>query len=102
MEKITVACERRHGMAHLSEFISLEELVDKTAKASSEATEIPTSKSLIRFQFAHRNLMQNPHLTLQENLMYSIKFNGTNFALIIKLIIFATLNSDILKKWQKK
>ena len=40
VEKITVADERRHGMAHLSEFISLEELVDKTAKASSEATEI--------------------------------------------------------------
>ena len=64
MEQITVADERRHGMAHLSEFISLEELVNKTAKACPEGTEIP-SKRLIRLQFAPRNpyaiLMQNFH-----------------------------------------
>ena len=54
VEKITAADERRHGTAHLSEFISLEELVDKTAKCCPEGTAIP-SKSLVRLQFAPRN-----------------------------------------------
>ena len=54
VEQITVADERCHGMAHLSEFISLEEYVDKTAKACPEGTEI-SSKSLLLLQFASRN-----------------------------------------------
>ncbi|VDH89562.1 Hypothetical predicted protein [Mytilus galloprovincialis] len=54
VEKITIADDRRHGTAHLSEFISLEELVEKTAKCCPEGTAIP-SKSLVRLQFAPRN-----------------------------------------------
>lgn len=54
VEKITAADDRRHGTAHLSEFISLEEMVEKTAKSCPEGTDIP-SKSLVRLQFAPRN-----------------------------------------------
>ena len=54
VEDITAADDRRHNMAHLSQFISLRELMEQADKACPEGTPIP-SKSLVRLQFAPRN-----------------------------------------------
>ncbi len=49
--KISAADERRHNIAHLSEFISLDEMIEK---AQQQCTPIP-SKSLVHLQFSPRN-----------------------------------------------
>lgn len=54
VEDITAADERRHNIAHMSEWISLSDLIEKAAEKCPEATPIP-SKSLVRLQFAPRN-----------------------------------------------
>ncbi|XP_033753387.1 uncharacterized protein LOC117336839 [Pecten maximus] len=54
IENITAADDRRHGVAHLSEFISLKEMITKAKNECPEGTPIP-SKSLVRLQFAPRN-----------------------------------------------
>ena len=54
IDSITAPDERRHGEAHLSEWISLGELIENTAEKCPEGTLIP-SKSLVRLQFTPRN-----------------------------------------------
>lgn len=54
VEEITAADERRHNIAHLSEWLSLGELVEKTKEKCPAGTPIP-SKSLVRLLFAPRN-----------------------------------------------
>ncbi|XP_041378644.1 uncharacterized protein LOC121390784 [Gigantopelta aegis] len=51
VENIAAADDRRHGTAHMSEFISLEEMINKARDVCPEGTPIP-SKSLVRLQFA--------------------------------------------------
>ena len=54
VEEISAADERRHNIAHLSEFISLDEMIDKAQQQCPDGTPIP-SKSLVRLQFSPRN-----------------------------------------------
>ncbi|CAG2185017.1 unnamed protein product [Mytilus edulis] len=54
VEEVTAADERRQGNAHLSEWISLNDLMERTKDKCPENTQIP-SKSLVRLQFAPRN-----------------------------------------------
>jgi hypothetical protein len=54
VEQVTAADDRRHKEAHLSEWLSLEELVKQTSEKCPPETPIP-SKSLVRLQFAPRN-----------------------------------------------
>ncbi|WAR27046.1 hypothetical protein MAR_012750 [Mya arenaria] len=54
VEEVTAADERRHNTAHLSQWISLSDMIDMAAKRCPENTPIP-SKSLVRLQFAPRN-----------------------------------------------
>lgn len=54
VEEVTAADERRQGTAHLSEWLSLSDLIDRTKEKCPENTPIP-SKSLVRLQFAPRN-----------------------------------------------
>lgn len=54
VEEISAADERRHNIAHLSEFISLDEMIDKAQQQCPGATPIP-SKSLVRLHFFPRN-----------------------------------------------
>lgn len=54
VEKVTAADDRHHGEAHLSNWISLQELIDAAAEKSPEGTLIP-SKTLVRIQFTPRN-----------------------------------------------
>lgn len=54
VEKVTAADDRRHGEAHLSNWISLQELIDSAAERCPEGTLVP-SKTLVRIQFTPRN-----------------------------------------------
>ena len=54
VEELTAADEQRHDIAHLSEFISLDEMIDKAQQQCPEVTPIP-SRSLVCFQFSPRN-----------------------------------------------
>jgi hypothetical protein len=52
--QVTAADERRHGVAHLSEWLSLADMVEKVKERCPDGTDIP-SKALVRLQFAPRN-----------------------------------------------
>ncbi|XP_033753308.1 uncharacterized protein LOC117336780 [Pecten maximus] len=54
VEESTAADERRQGTSHLSEWISLSDMIEKARQRCPEMTLIP-SKSLVRLQFAPRN-----------------------------------------------
>ena len=74
IENITAVDDRRHGIAHLSEFISLDEMIKKTKSACPEGCPIP-SKSLIRLQFAPRNPSTKAaqNFTSRLNVQYKIQ-----------------------------
>lgn len=63
-EGIAAADERRHGagVAHLSQWISLADMIEKATKECPPGTPIP-SKNLVRIQFAPTNL--NSRLALR-------------------------------------
>lgn len=54
IDSVVAADDRRHGVAHIAEWISLRELVERTAARCPPGTPIP-SKELVRLQFAPRN-----------------------------------------------
>ncbi|KAK7092705.1 hypothetical protein V1264_008410 [Littorina saxatilis] len=54
VEAVTAANDRRHGQAHMSEWISLRDMIDKAAADLPQGTPIP-SKSLVRLQFMPTN-----------------------------------------------
>ncbi|XP_014676567.1 PREDICTED: uncharacterized protein LOC106816458 [Priapulus caudatus] len=54
VESVVAADERRHNVAHLSEWLSLKEMIAKAAEVCPPGTKIP-SASLVRLQFAPRN-----------------------------------------------
>ena len=54
IEDRTAANDRRHGQAHMSEWLSLKDLVDKVAEDCPPGTPIP-SKALVRLQFTPTN-----------------------------------------------
>lgn len=55
IEEITAADERRHGEAHLFEFLSLEDLMQKTKERCAYLKTPTPSKSLVRLEFSLRN-----------------------------------------------
>ncbi|XP_062616566.1 uncharacterized protein LOC134278262 [Saccostrea cucullata] len=54
LEDITAADDRRHGNAHLSEFISVSDMIQRAASTCPPGTPVP-SASLVKLQFAPRN-----------------------------------------------
>ena len=65
VEDNSAADERRHGsagVAHLSRWISLSDMIKETVNACPEGTPVP-SKSLVRLQFAPRNQYASSALT---------------------------------------
>ncbi|XP_052793028.1 uncharacterized protein LOC128226946 [Mya arenaria] len=54
VEEVTSADDRRHGEAHMSQFISLDEMIQQAKSQCPEGTAVP-SKSLVRLQFAPKN-----------------------------------------------
>ncbi|KAL8607708.1 hypothetical protein ACOMHN_039382 [Nucella lapillus] len=56
VEEMTAADDRRHGQAHMSEWLSLQDLMDKAVAQCPKGTPIPsTSKALVRLQFTPTN-----------------------------------------------
>lgn len=74
IENITAADDRRHSVAHLSEFISLDEMILKAKSECPEDCPIP-SKSLVRLQFAPRNPYTKAaqNFTSKLNVQYKIQ-----------------------------
>ncbi|XP_033647591.1 uncharacterized protein LOC117307057 [Asterias rubens] len=74
VEQITAADERRHNIAHLSEWISLKELIKRTSEQCPPGTLIP-STTLVRLQFAPRNPYTHRALTFTSkiNVQYKIQ-----------------------------
>ena len=72
VEEVTAADDRRHGEAHLSEFISLNEMIEKTKEVCPEGTAIPSS-SLVRLQFVPRNPYSHAALNFTSKLKVQYK-----------------------------
>lgn len=74
VENVTIADDRRHGLAHFSDFISLEEMIKKAQDSCPEGTNIP-SKTLVRLQFAPKNPYTKRALnfTSRINVQYKIQ-----------------------------
>ena len=62
VEAITVTDDRRHGSAHMLQWLSLQDLPDQVAAKCPEGTPIP-SKSLVRLQFTPSNPYTRTALT---------------------------------------
>lgn len=54
IEAVTAADDRRHNVAHLAEWLSLEDMMKQAQEKCEAGTPIP-SKSLVRLQFTPRN-----------------------------------------------
>ena len=50
IEEVTAADDRRHGTAHMSQWLSMKDLIKKVTAKCSEGTPIP-SKDLVRLPF---------------------------------------------------
>ena len=61
VDEITAADERRHGVAHMSEFLSLRDMIDQVSKRVPENTPIP-SASTVGFAFCPPNMAANSSL----------------------------------------
>ena len=72
VDNISAADDRRHGIAHMSEFISLDEMIMKAKEACPEGSPIP-SKSLVRLQFAPRNPYSKVALNFTSRLQVQYK-----------------------------
>jgi len=74
VENVTAADDRRHGLSHFSEFISLEEMIKKAKDLCPEGTNIP-SKTLVRLQFAPKNPYSKRALnfTSRINVQYKVQ-----------------------------
>ena len=53
-ESFVAADDRRHGASHMSQWLSIKDLIKKTSSRSPEGTPIP-SKDLVRLQFIPKN-----------------------------------------------
>lgn len=54
LEAITAADDRRHGQSHMSEFVSIRDLIQQTKSKCPPGTPVP-SKALVRLQFTPTN-----------------------------------------------
>lgn len=54
VNKVTAADDGRHGTAHLSQWLSLEDLIEQVKSKCPEGTKV-SNKALVRLQFAPQN-----------------------------------------------
>ena len=69
------ADDRRHGASHMSQWLSLKDLIKKTVEKCPDDTPIP-SKDLVRLQF----MPKNPYTRVSSRLdcQPNIRFRGDN------------------------
>ena len=74
IEAVSAADERRHNIAHMSEWLSLKDLIKRASELCPENTPIPSS-ALVRFQFTPRNPYINTALnfTSRFDVQYKIQ-----------------------------
>ena len=72
VEEATAADERRHGMAHLAHWLSLEDMVEKAKENCPPGTPIP-SLALVRLQFAPRNPFTHRALSFSSKIKVQYK-----------------------------
>lgn len=72
VEQNTAADDRRHGNAHLSEYISLGDMISKAEETCPVGTPIP-SKSLARLQFTPRNPFSHATLNFTSRIKIQYK-----------------------------
>lgn len=74
IEEVTAADERRHNIAHISEWVSLRELIAQTRERLPSDVPVP-SASLVRLQFAPRNAYTHRamNFTSRINVQYKIQ-----------------------------
>ena len=77
VEAVTDADDRRHNVAHMSEWLSLGDLIKKASASCPAGNSIP-SKATVRLQFAPRNPynMQEQLYHSHPKSRYSTKSNG--------------------------
>ena len=81
VEEVTAADDRRYGEAHLSAFISLNEMIEKTKEVCPEGTAIPSS-SLVRLQFVPRNPYSHAALNFTSKLKVQYKIQRRQLRLL--------------------
>lgn len=72
IEEFTAADDRRHNVAHMSQVLSLKDLIEQTKERCPEGTDIP-SKALVHLQFTPRNPYANTALTFTSKLPVQYK-----------------------------
>ena len=72
VKEIPATDERRHNIAHLSEFISLDEIIDKAQQQCPDGTPI-LSKSLVCLQFSPRNPYSHAAMNFTSKVQYKIQ-----------------------------
>ncbi len=89
--QVTAADERRHGVAHFSEWISLPDLIEKVKARLPEGTKVP-STALVRLQFMPRN--RNSHTSMNFTQRFQVQYKIQVWHLLV-LILFCFLNPGI-------
>ena len=72
VEEYTAADERRHNIAHMSEILSLNDLIRQTKERCPEGTNIP-SAALVRLQFTPRNPYSHAALSFTSKIKVQYK-----------------------------
>lgn len=72
VEQVTAADDRRHNVSHLSEWISVRELIQRAVERCPPETPLP-SPSLVRLHFAPRNPYTHTALTFTSKLNVQFK-----------------------------
>ena len=76
---MTAADERRHGVAHMSEFLSVRDLIKRVEERLPPDTEVP-SAALVRLQFTPCNpyTAAATQFTSRFNIIHKIQVNKIN------------------------
>lgn len=70
--QVTAADDRRHGAAHLSEWISIPDMIEKVKMRLPEGANVP-SAALVRLQFMPRNRNSHTAMTFTERFQVQYK-----------------------------
>lgn len=97
IEERTASDDRRHGTAHLSEYLSLRDLIEKTTEQCPKDTPVP-SKSLVRLQFTPRNPYSHAALNFTSRINVQFKIQRRQLRLSHEDIHFCNAQYKYLKE----
>lgn len=82
--QVSAADDRRHNAAHLSQWISLPDMISKAKARCPEGTPIP-SKSLVRLQFMPKN--RNSHTAASFKQRFAVEYKIQVFYFIKNMFL---------------